>query len=64
MIKMFFSVITKDLKWEILTDYEWKFLIFWGFTEKSDFQRGSEWGMKILYIGELPKKGGLDSLQI
>ena len=27
MIKMFFSAITKDLKWEILTDYEWKFLI-------------------------------------
>ena len=36
--------------------------VFWGFTEKSDFQGGGF--MKNQYRGGLPKKGGLDNLQI
>ena len=46
--KIFFSSITKNLNWEILTKNlaifgRWdrfkdeKYLTFWGFTEKSDF---------------------------
>ena len=51
--KMFISVITKNLNWEILTknlvkfkrwdgvkDKKWKTLISWGFTEKSSFYGG------------------------
>ena len=50
----FFSVITKNQNWEILTKnlvtfkdtmglkMKWKTLIFWAFTEKSLFQLHSE----------------------
>ena len=37
-------------------------LMLWGFPEKSDFKRGFH--EKLIYRGELPKKDGLDSLQI
>ena len=70
---MFFSVITKNLNQEILTrnlvtfkrsdgvKVE-KLLIFWGFTEKSDFQGGGH--EKPIQRGGLPKKVGLDILPI
>ena len=59
---MFFSVITKNSNWEILpknlvTFKRWgKTLIFWGFTEKSNFGGVHE---KPNIEGGLPKKGGL-----
>ena len=41
---MFFSGITKNLNWEVLTKNlvtfrgkGWKILILWGFAKKSDF---------------------------
>ena len=74
---MFFSVITKNLNWEILTKNfvtfkRWagvkdeKSLILWGFTEKSDlFFLGGGRFTKNQYIGGLLKKGeGLDSLRV
>ena len=71
---MFFSYITKNLNWEILTENlvtfkRWdgakheKSLISWRFREK--FDGGGGLGHeKPIYKGELPKTGGLDSLRI
>ena len=59
---MFFSVITKNLDWKILTknlvtfkrwDGVIKNLILWRITEKSDFQK---WFTKTNIQGRLPKK--------
>ena len=56
---MFFSVITKNLNWEILTKnfVRWagvkdeKSLILWGFTEKSDLFWGEAVHEKPIYKG-------------
>ena len=67
---MFFSVITKNLNWEVLTKNLFTFkrrnevkegLTLWGITEKSDFSRSSR---KDNILRELRKKGGLGSFQI
>ena len=58
---MFCSIVTKNSNWQTLTKKDEK-LTFLGFTEKSEFY--GEGFTKNQYIGELPKKGGLDSLQI
>ena len=71
---MFLSVVTVNSKWEILTnnllllkDKVWlRMKNFLGLIEKSDFQEGRGL-MKNQYkggVGELPKKGGLNSLLI
>ena len=69
---MFFSIITKNLNWGILTKnlvtfkrLDWvkdkKFSHFWS-SLKNPIFRGC---IRNQYIGgELPKKGWLDSLQI
>ena len=70
---MFFSVITKNLKWEMLTKNlvtfkRWdgvkdeKFEYYGGSLKKPIFRGGVN--EKSIYRGELPKKGDLDSLQI
>ena len=48
---MFFSVITKNSDWKIL-------------TKKFNFMGRGGGVTKKQYTGGLPKKGGLDSLQI
>ena len=68
--KMFFSAIAKNLDWGILTKnlvtfkrwdgFKEKNFSIMGLTKKSDFQGGSQ---KTNILEELPKKGGLDSLQ-
>ena len=73
---MFFSVLTKNLNWEILTKNlvtfkKWdvvKDQKFYGVHWKIQFL-GKWWGgegeiLKNLILGELPKKGGLDNLQV
>ena len=61
----FFSVRPNNLNWETLTKnlviflkdrigLWWKFLILWGFTEKSDFYGG--FTKKTICSRELPKK--------
>ena len=71
---MFFFVLTKNLNWEILAKnlviYKkvgrgggWEILILWGFTEKFQFL-GRGVHKKTISMGDLPKKGGLDSLQV
>ena len=70
---MFFSVITKNLNWEILTKNlvtfkRWdgvkdeKFEYYGGSLKNPIFRGGVN--EKLIYRGELPKKGGLVSLQI
>ena len=72
---MFFSYISKNLNWEILTENlvtfkRWdgakheKILISWRFREKFDGAGGGVGHEKPIYRGELSKTGGLDSLRI
>ena len=71
---MFLSAITKNLNWEILIRIQLllkdgmglkmeSFNIIWVHW-KIDFLGGSGGHKKNKIQGELPKKGGLDSLQI
>ena len=70
---MFFCVITKNLNWEVLTvnlvtfkngmELRMKNFIFMGVRWKI---RLLDWGVheKLIYTGNCPENGGLDSLQI
>ena len=72
--KMLFSVIAKNLNWEILTRIqlllkdevkEEKLYYYVGSLENPFFRKNGEGGhKKTIYRVELPKKGGLASLQI
>ena len=62
---MFFSAITKNSNYQILTknlatfmdkNQVWKILILWGFTEKSNF--GEEFTKNQHRSGKFPKKRG------
>ena len=70
---MFFSIITKNLNWGILTKnlvtfkrWDWvrmkNFNILGGSPKNMIFTGGSQ--KKAIYRGELPKKEGLDSLPL
>ena len=69
---MLFSVITKNLSWEIVTKNLGTFKRWDGVKdEKFEYYEGSlknmnfrGWFTKNQYIGGLPKKGGFDNLQI
>ena len=72
---MFFSVITKNLNWELLTKNlvtfkrcdgvkDEKFEYYGGPLKNSIFKEGAGFTKKPIFKRELPKNGGLDSLQI
>ena len=72
---MFLSVITKNLNWEILTRNQLllkdemmlkreNFIIMWAHWKIHFLGKGGGHNKTNIQGGELPKKGGLHSLQI